>query len=277
VQLTGGGWVRDAGDKLLASGAEPEVVGLLVEAAKAKGWQAVHVWGPPEFVAECRLQFEAAGIPVSVGEEPPKMIAPGRETSDSQEPAKAEDIRAQFRRRLEYAERQLKDIRTSGSPGDDVSAAEAAERKADSAWLAAIEKRKGARLARKQAKTALDDAGFFARARARRAFQNAEALFNAATELLADTVADHEELKSRLTDTRKESKSRESRRRAQLEPEERSAEARLQFALECLQTLDEQPDLASQGADAVELATENRLAELAKRQDEVGRSDQRRR
>lgn len=256
VKLTGGGWVRDAGDTMYASGAEPEVVSLLVEAAKAKGWQAVRVWGPPEFIEECRRQFEAAGIPVTVANEPPKIIAPGPS------PVDAEDVIAQFRRRIEYADRQLEDIRKPGSSGD-VASADAAERTADAAWRAALEKREAAWLARKRAETVLDEAGIFARARARRALQDAKALFDSAAETLNDAVNSHEKLKSRLADLQKESKDRERRRRTKLGPEEQSAEARRQFALDCLQTLEQQPNLAVQGVDAVERATEERLVNAA--------------
>ena len=62
--------MRDEGDWLLASGANPQVVALLVEAAKAKEWKAVRIWGDAEFVLEARKQFEAAGIPVTVADDP---------------------------------------------------------------------------------------------------------------------------------------------------------------------------------------------------------------
>lgn len=256
VKLTGGGWVRDAGNTMYASGAEAEVVSLLVEAAKAKGWQAVRVWGPPEFIAECRRQFEAAGMPVSLGEEPPQMIAPSREPTNSPTPVDVEDVIAQLRRRIEYADRQLEDIRKSGSSGDDVAAAEMEERSADTTWRDALKRREAARLSRKQAETTLAEAGYFARARARRALQDARASFDTASETLDDAVAAHEKLKSRLAATQTESKDRERRRRAKLEPEERSAEARRQFAIECLETIERQPALAAQGIDVVEKATE---------------------
>ena len=37
LKLTNGGWVRDEGDRMLASGADPQVVAMLVAAAQAKG------------------------------------------------------------------------------------------------------------------------------------------------------------------------------------------------------------------------------------------------
>ena len=261
VKLTGGGWVRDAGDKMYASGAEPEVVALLVEAAKAKGWQAVRVWGSPEFIAECRRQFEAAGIPVSVDETPPRMIAPHDEPTRLPAPMRTEDIAAQLRRRIEYADRQLEDIRKPAPSGKDVVAAEAAERAADTAWRAALDKEEAARIAREQAERAAAQAGFFARARTRRAVQEAEALFESAEDAAKEAGATLRKLRLRLADIQKEAKNRDRRRRAKLEPEERNAEARRRFALECLQTLEQQPDLAADGVDAVERATEERLAQ----------------
>ncbi len=47
VRLTGGGWVRDAGDRLYASDADPVVVALIVKPPKPKVGARVAVSGSP--------------------------------------------------------------------------------------------------------------------------------------------------------------------------------------------------------------------------------------
>lgn len=68
--LMNGGWVRDAGEKIFASSADPVVVSVWVASIQAKGWTMVKIWGDPEFLKEARSQLAQAGIDV-VEDEPP--------------------------------------------------------------------------------------------------------------------------------------------------------------------------------------------------------------
>lgn len=108
---TASGWIRDAGDVLYASSADPHVVAVMVAAALAKGWTHVEIWGDADFLREARTQLEAAGIVVSIRGEPYITRIP----DDSRPPTpKGHDLKKDLRR----LEEQFADLEKPLQPSD---------------------------------------------------------------------------------------------------------------------------------------------------------------
>jgi len=258
ARLTAGGWVRDAGDRLYASGAHPDVVALMVEAARAKGWTSVRVWGPPEFIAEATRQFEAAGIPVTVTDAPPDASA--RPQAPSPAPEAAADVLAELHRQAEAAEARLNELREPGDPPAELAEAQIAERKAIERRYAEFKREANAADALAVAEAALDSATFFHRAATRRALAAATADHAAALAAFREAFDRHAEAKKRVAYFTAEFDRREQRRRGHFAGAVASAEASLAFARECERAASASPELAARGIAAVRVEVSARFA-----------------
>lgn len=250
ASLRSGGWVRDAGDKLYASGADPAVVSLMVEAAKAKGWSSVILFGEPAFIAEATRQFEAAGIAVDAENAPPAAAV-------MDAPAGADEI---FRRRLAEADASLERLRAPLPPTRYLERAERAEAEADAAWRALLSPRDEARKRRDEAESALEKAGFLSRPRAKAAFDEAVAEHEKAREIFEEACEAHQKAKQRAAAERRRQKDREERHRAEVFDAEKRFQSARAFALACLASLEADRKLASASVEAIEEATRLRLA-----------------
>ncbi len=252
VKITSGGWIRDEGDRILASGADPRVVAVLVEAVKGKNWKAVRIWGDEAFLREARRQFEAAGIPVTVIDPPPmSKVVP------QPEPA---EVVAVFRRRRDSAEASLDALCRPAKETAALVAARAAERETDDAWRKAFHRKEEARKASEGAESALQAAGLFGRRDARKRLLAAQERFKECDATFRAAVQAHEDALTKLRDQQDRYNRAESRRRALYADAERRARSDAEFAAECEKVAVEYPELARQGADAVEDTVRARLA-----------------
>jgi len=257
VKLTNGGWVRDEGDRMLASSGDPQVVAMLVAAAQSKGWTAVKIWGDDDFVREARRQFEAAGIPVTVVDPPPDSKVEPAEPPPARDPlAIVED----FRRRRAAAESRLAEIQSPAPPPAALVKARKAEDAADEEWRKLWRVRKTAKSDRDAAKTALEKVGLFGRGAARRRLAAAQLEFDAAHEAFRDASDRHDDAKAEADLLQKDFDRAESQRRVDLAIEECKAKAEVALALECEIVAAESAEIAVEGHEAVEAAARARLA-----------------
>jgi hypothetical protein len=262
VKLTSGGWVRDERETLFASGADPVVVAVLVEAAKSKGWTNVRLWGSEAFLAEARQQFEAAGFAVMIGDAPPTAIAAPAEAPPAPNPGRTAEVVAEFRRRRAAAEASLADLRRPADPPGRLVVAQAFEREADDGWRELFRLREKLRQARDVAKDELDKAGMFGRAATRRELEEAQARLTAAADDLDAACNVHAAAKARAADLQRSHVRNERQRRAGLAVQERQAEAALALAIACEHAAAE-PELAARGEAAIEDLCRERLAKEA--------------
>ena len=233
VRLTSGGWLRDEGDRLLASGADPTVVAVMVAAAQAKGWKAARIWGSAEFLAEARRQFEAAGIPVTIVEPPaPNLVAPV-ETPQPASSSTSELVQAELQRRREAAEARLAELRRPSEPPAWLRASRDKHLAANQAWDVAEAWYDEAKKARDACKKELAAAGLFGRGAARRRLEAAQAKFEPAQEAFSDARARLKDAKEGLVESQREFDRAEQSRRAKKATEERRAQAEAYFAIEC--------------------------------------------
>jgi hypothetical protein len=263
IRLTSGGWVRDEGERLFASGADPIVIALMVEAAQAKGWASVRIWGSEAFLVEARKQFEAAGVSVTIGDAPPTAIAvPAEAPPPAPDPARAAEVVAEFRRRRAAAEASLADLRRPADSPNALVVAQAFEREADDGWRELFRLREKLRQARDVAKDELDKAGMFGRGAARRELEGAQERLTAAADALDAACNVHAAAKARAADLQRSHVRNERQRRAGLAMPERQAEAALALAIACERAA-AAPELAARGVAAVEDLCRERLAKEA--------------
>ncbi|MBB4199938.1 hypothetical protein CCR94_10795 [Rhodoblastus sphagnicola] len=257
IKLTNGGWVRDEGDRILASGADQQVVAMLVAAAQAKGWSAVKIWGDEDFVREARRQFEAAGIPVTVIDPPPDCKVEPTEPPPARAPA---EIVAEFQRRRASAEARLAEIRSPMAPPPSLVAAREAEQLTNQACSDLRRERNARRHERDAAEAALESAGIFSRGAARRRLNVAQGEFEAAHDAFRDAFNRHAETKATVDQLQKDFDRAERRRRVDRAIDENKAQAEAVFALECEGVASESTEIAAKGREAVEAAARARLA-----------------
>lgn len=250
--LRGGGWVRDAGDRLYASSADTAVISLMVDAAKAKGWQSVTLFGTPEFIEEARRQFEAAGIPVEQKDAPPAMAAT---------PAKKiKDAETFFRDRLAATEQRLAKIREPLTPAPILARAERAEAEADDARWAARRPHDEALKKRNTAQHDLEKAGLLGRAKAKRALADAEAEYEKAKESYAAAREAAEGTKWRADCERRRQEDWERRSRKKTADAERQLLSERNFLAECMSTIQADELMARADIAMIEEATRRRLS-----------------
>jgi hypothetical protein len=273
VRLTDGGWLRDEGDRLLVSGADPTVVAVMVAAAQAKGWKAVRIWGSAEFLAEARRQFEAAGIPVTIVEPPaPIMVAPVEMPHPALSPT-SKKVQTELQRRREAAEARLAELRRPSEPPAWLRAARdkhlAANQASDvaDAWYDEVKE------ARDVCKKELAAAGLFGRGAARRRLEAAQAKLEAAREASSRALEQLNDAKEGTVESQREFDRAERRRRAKHAVEERRAQAEAYFAMECERIAMARPELADQGFEAVADEARARLTARAARRDRFDPAD----
>ncbi|MCW2283161.1 type II secretory pathway pseudopilin PulG [Rhodoblastus acidophilus] len=259
VKLTSGGWVRDQGDKMFASGADPRVVAIMVEAAKAKGWRGVRIWGDEAFLREARHQFESAGIAVEVVN-PPQVSKIEPVEAPPVAPPDTAEVLAQFRRWRANAEGRLADIRHPAAPSADLIAARTAEKETEDAWRHAVQREKAARQARNAARQDFEKAGFLSRKAARARLEAAQADLEALREALRDASGEHDDAKLQADNLQRDHDQAERQRRANRAGEERRAQAEVVFASECARIAAESLDIAVHGREAVEAEARAQLA-----------------
>jgi len=257
IKLTNGGWVRDEGDRMLASGADPQVVAMLVAAARAKGWQSVNIWGDDNFLCEARRQFEAAGIPVTVIDPPPDCKVEPTEPPPARAPA---EIVAEFQRRRASAEGRLAKIRAPAAAPPSLVAARKAEKVASEACSELRRERIARKDERDAAEMAMESAGIFDRGAARRRLNAAQAEFEAAHEAFREAFNRHDDAKAAADQLQKDFDRAERRRRIDSAIEEHKAQADANFVLECERIASESTEIAAEGREAVEAAARARLA-----------------
>ncbi|MGO8739148.1 LPD7 domain-containing protein [Rhodoblastus sp.] len=263
VKLTDGGWVRDEGDRMFASGGDPKVVALMVAAAQAKGWRAVRIWGDAEFLREARRQFEAAGIPVTVIAPPPDPIIERAEAPPAAPGHDLSEVVAEFRRRRVAVEARLSEIRQPAEPSGALVAARDAEQAADAGWREAMHGRDAAKRARDEIASELEKAGLLSRGSLRRRLAAAQAEYEAAREKFRDACERHDDLKAKADDLQRDFDKAERRRRAARADEERKAQAEAAFLAECERIAGQSAVIANQGPDAIEAAARARLTSRA--------------
>jgi hypothetical protein len=258
ARLIGGGWVRDAGETLYASSADPRVVALMVASAKAKGWTAVRVFGDAAFIAEATRQFGAAGIVVSTGDDPPPSVriqAPAGDTP----PASRAQIEAIFSRRLEAEQARLERLASGPDELPNLNEAIEAERAEGEAYRQAKSAFEAARSELERAKTALAEASFFERrslqkhrdvVAARFASARAERDARLAALNLAASGVSH------LQQRRERDLRRFWERNGSAWDD---AVRERDFARACIDTLEAAPELFNYGTEAIERATRARI------------------
>ena len=259
VELTGGGWVRDEGDRLLASGADPRVVALMVEAATAKGWKAVRIWGDPAFLAEARKQFEAAGIVVAVVEPPPPLHVERDGRSDVPTPHDPEAIVADLRRARIEAERRLAWLSRPLEEPPSLRDARAEERDAEQTSRAALRRRDEASEACDVAERELAEAWLFKRGAARRHLEEAQAAYDRYESDLAARAQAHYVARFKAARLQQAFDKEQARRRADRASEIQRAQSDVALAVESETVARESPDLVRRGIDAVENVARARL------------------
>jgi hypothetical protein len=261
VKLTNGGWVRDEGDRLLASGADPRVVAILVEAAKAKGWKSVCVWGDAAFVAEAQRQFAAAGIAVTVVEPPPPLQAERDEENDAVK-HDPEAIVAELRHARAEAEKRLAWLSKPLEEPASLKEARSEARAADQALQAAVRRRSGAAEACDEAERELAEAGFlwlFGRGATRRRLAEAEQRYNQCTDEATALQRAHDSAASKAFRMQQTFDKQKARRQVECASEIQRAQADVALAIECETVATESRDLARRGIDAVEAVARARL------------------
>ena len=257
AKLTNGGWVRDEGDRLIASGADSTVVALLVETAKAKGWKFVRIWGAEDFIKEARCQFEAVGIPVIVVDPPPASMVQRADEAARQPDADAV-IAELVQSRIDAEVRLARVIRPEPEPKSVIDA-RAKEREADAAWRMAIRRHDEARVALEEAECQMQDAGIFAKYGAKKRLAKAKEQFEICSERLRELLDAHKRAKVWLDDRQAAYERAEARRRADRVSWERRARADVEFAAACERVATESRGLALKGVRAVEQAAYERL------------------
>jgi len=264
VRLTGGGWVRDEGDTIYASGADSVVVAVMVQAAKSKGWQSVRVWGSNAFVEEARRQFEAAGISVSLGEAPPPAAVQRPDDPNlRQRDELAARLAADFRRRRDEAETALQRLQQRAEMPEELRLAIKKEKALDEAWRAALGARTEACAARDAANLALEEADFLRRGKARRGAEAARQAVSDAQDALDEAVERHEAARDRVAYLKRKHAQAERNRLAANASAEAQARRSIAVATASLAELEAHPDLAWKGMEAVEQAVMRRLAKEA--------------
>jgi len=236
----------------------------MVDAARAKGWRAVTLFGPPDFIAEATRQFEAAGIPVVERGEPPAVAATSAEES--------EDAETTFRRRLAATEKKLAKSQAPLAPFPWLTRAEQAEAKADEAWRATRGPCEDARKKRDAAERDLKAAGLFARTEAKRVLAEADSEVEKADAKFAAAREAYEAAKSRADRERLLQAQREKRHAEEMAGAERRAQSVRDFTAACLATIEANRKLATADIEAIEEETRKRLAGEAER-NEADRDD----
>ena len=262
IMLTRGGWVRDEGDRLLASGSDPKVVAMLVEAAKAKGWRAVEIWGDEDFLREARRQFEAVGIAVTIVGAPPHLGV-----MQTQMPRHdIAEILAIFRRRRATAETSLTNHTLPASPLVALVAAQNSEREATEAWRVAIDRRDLARLTCSKAKQAFERAGLLGRRAGRRSLMEADAQLEIAQEAVREAADIRDAAMALAKDIQYSRDKAERQRRAASAEAERRHRSEIAFYVECESVISQSPEVAAYGVEAIEAAARERIKDRATQQ-----------
>jgi hypothetical protein len=258
ARLIGGGWVRDQGDIIYASGADPRVVALVVASAQAKGWKAVRIWGPPDYIAEATRQFEAAGIPVTVGEEPPSSAKvrtpepPGKTSYD--------DVVAYFERRRHVAQRKLNELAKEPPSPSGFDEGMAHEEAAQEARRIAQENTEETRKALAVAERELSGASIFLQRAARRTRDHAAEQFALAKKAFREADEKHQEASACAARLHNRRELDLRRWRERISDAWKREVSERDFALDCLEAVEMNPQLAAGGIEAVERAAEARLA-----------------
>ena len=273
LKLTNGGWVRDEGTKMLASGGDPQVVALLVAAAQAKGWKAVRIWGDAEFLREARRQFEAAGIPVTEIAPPPDSIIEPVEAPPAAPGHDPADVLAEFGRRRAEAEALLAEFRRPSDEPTWLQRARNKEHAADAAWRKATGAYDAAKRAKDEAEKNLAAVSLFGRGDARRRLAAAKAEFEALREAFDETRGRLKDARETAAEGQREFERSERQRRAKQAGEERRAQAEAIFAVECERVATELPEIADQGVEAVADEARARLAARAAQRDRFDAAD----
>jgi hypothetical protein len=254
ARLTTGGWIRDEGDTLYASSGDPAVVVVMVASMKAKGWRTVRLWGDTAFILEAKRQLAEAGIDV-VDDEAPPRAASLSVVNNSLVEELCEKLRAEQNglgvRLFEIGDA----LRVKPEPAP---LKEALLRKRTAAWDAFLAQDE-AKMALEAATKAAAAANFFSRKRLKIAEKEAADRFESAAARYRDTSDEAKRFEARGVRASVRDADAARHKAAELEATRRLLTSRLEHIEAILAILNERPEAALSGTEALDQMAERSI------------------